>query len=80
MGASQPIFSRIPKVHVHCHLEGSLRDATFVELAAKHGVPLRYHPSQREGGAFADQPGKPVDPSDPYRFEDFREFLLCLRR
>ncbi len=34
----------IPKIHLHCHLEGSLRGPTFVELAAKHGVPLRYVP------------------------------------
>ncbi len=60
----------IPKVHLHCHLEGSLRAATFVELAGRHGLPLRYDPAgpaPREGEA---------DPADPYRFADFREFLL----
>lgn len=62
-----PLAERIPKIHLHCHLEGCLRPATFVELAAKHDVPLRYHPS----GVRAA-----VDPADPYRFKDFEEFLL----
>ncbi|MGB8520010.1 MAG: adenosine deaminase [Candidatus Tumulicola sp.] len=63
------LASVIPKVHLHCHLEGSLRAATFVELAGRHGVPLRYDPA---GPALRG--GEP-DPADPYRFADFREFL-----
>jgi adenosine deaminase len=55
---------RIPKIHLHCHLEGSLRASTFVELADKHGVALRY----KQGDAG-------VDRSDPYRFESFPDFL-----
>src|ERR1700733_11053515 len=64
------LASVIPKVHLHCHLEGSLRSDTFVELADRCGVPLRYDPAggvPREGD---------VDRGDPYRFADFREFLL----
>jgi len=62
--ASSPIAARIPKVHLHCHLEGTLRPASFVELARRHGVPLRYK-------AGDDQ----VDRSDPYRFDGLTEFL-----
>ncbi len=67
----------IPKVHLHCHLEGSLRGSTFVELADKHGVALRYRSGDPETGTFADEPSEQVDRADPYRFRDFGEFLLA---
>lgn len=56
----------IPKVQLHCHLEGTLRPATFLALAARHGVSTVYE-------AF-----EPADsnPDDVYRFADFSEFLL----
>lgn len=66
---------RIPKVHLHCHLEGSLRGASFVELAGKHGVPLRYRPDR--DAAANDEAVEPANPADPYRFKDFQEFLLA---
>jgi adenosine deaminase len=65
----------IPKIHLHCHLEGTLRGSTFVELADKHGVALRYHP--QEAKVYAGEPSEPVDRADPYRFRDFQEFLLA---
>lgn len=65
----------LPKVHLHCHLEGTLRAATFVELATKYGVATTYRPGQ--GEAF--EPAAAVAPpsvDEVYRFETFGEFLL----
>jgi adenosine deaminase len=53
-----------------------LRARTFVELADKHGVPLRYDPASNQGDGWVGEAPAPVDPSDPYRFRDFRDFLL----
>jgi len=67
------LLRALPKVQLHCHLEGTLRAATFVDLAKKHGVSLTYRP--HGSGPFPkDEP--PADPSDPYAFRDFEGFLL----
>ncbi len=55
----------LPKVQLHCHLEGTLRAPTFIELARRRGVPLTYR-------AARDQS---VDESG-YHFADFQAFLL----
>jgi adenosine deaminase len=76
--ASGLLAACAPKIHLHCHLEGTLRASTFVELAAKHGVPLRYHPARAQQ-AWSDRPGSGgdlVDPADPYSFKNLEEFLL----
>ena len=33
-------LDRLPKVELHCHVEGTMRPATVVELARKNGIPL----------------------------------------
>ncbi|MBV8498794.1 MAG: adenosine deaminase [Candidatus Eremiobacteraeota bacterium] len=64
------LAERIPKIHLHCHLEGCLRAPTFLELAGKHGVPLRY----TRGGEVAARSAQ--DDNSPYAFADLDEFLL----
>jgi adenosine deaminase len=64
----------LPKVHLHCHLEGALRAATFVELAAKHGVATTYRPGAAD--AFDGAPQTSGSADDLYRFTTFGEFLL----
>ena len=51
----------LPKVQLHCHLEGTVRAATFRELARRHGVE-----SPRASG--------PAEAT--YAFASFGEFLL----
>lgn len=37
---SLSLLQRLPKTDLHCHLDGSLRTTTLLELAALHGVDL----------------------------------------
>jgi len=52
---------RLPKVQLHCHLEGTLRAETFRELATLRGVE-----SARASGPL----------EETYAFATFRDFLL----
>lgn len=40
MKLSTEIFRRLPKTDLHCHLDGSLRVSTIIDLAQKQGVEL----------------------------------------
>ena len=40
MNVSDIILKRLPKVELHCHLDGSLRPQTMVSLAQKDGISL----------------------------------------
>ncbi len=68
------LLRAIPKVQLHCHLEGTLRASTFVDLARRHGVALTY----RRGQAAGVLPSVDIaaDPESVYRFADFQEFLM----
>ncbi|BDE06973.1 adenosine deaminase [Vulcanimicrobium alpinum] len=57
-------LAALPKVQLHCHLEGTVRPATFRALARKYGVDL----------------GDRADPERTYAFSTFREFLLLFAK
>lgn len=69
MHSVDPAIASLPKIHLHCHLEGALRAETFVELTRRYGLSTRFRP----GGNEMDGP---TDPAEVYRFADFNEFLL----
>src|SRR5947209_2409154 len=68
----EQFIRRMPKVELHLHLEGSIRPATLLELASRHGVEL---------------PARDLDGlAEWYAFRDFPHFievwlgiLSCLR-
>ncbi len=69
MHSADAAIASLPKIHLHCHLEGSLRAETFVELTKRAGISTRYRPGQPDIAG-------PDDPAEVYRFADFGEFLL----
>jgi adenosine deaminase len=64
-----PAIASLPKIHLHCHLEGALRAQTFVELTKRRGLSTRFRPGQPDIAG-------PTDVDEVYRFADFGEFLL----
>jgi len=66
------VLRKLPKVQLHCHLEGTLRAPTFLELAARYGVSTVYRPHGADEGGTTTPKG--VD--DVYAFKNFGEFLF----
>ena len=64
---------RLPKVQLHCHLEGTLRAATFLDLARRNGVALTYKPGDTALPSAAIDEGAP---ESVYDFSDFQAFLM----
>src|SRR5918911_485373 len=52
----EDFFRRLPKVELHCHLLGTVRRATFIELAKSAGAPM----PREEIEAFYIRGEKPV--------------------
>ncbi|MEN4042511.1 MAG: adenosine deaminase [Anaerolineaceae bacterium] len=58
--APDDLFTRLPKVDLHRHLEGSLRLSTLLELARTHAIPL---PADSGLETLVQvQPGDPLTP------------------
>src|SRR5579864_7867108 len=72
---SDTFLRALPKIQLHCHLEGTLRAATFLDLAARHGVALTYMPKGGEQVLPASELSA-MDPDDLYRFTSFQDFLM----
>jgi adenosine deaminase len=64
---------RLPKVQLHCHLEGTLRASTFLDLARKHQVALNYNP---RGNDVLPAVPPETDVESVYQFESFQQFLM----
>ncbi|MBV9085818.1 MAG: hypothetical protein JOZ62_24350, partial [Acidobacteriaceae bacterium] len=70
-GSAFSALRRLPKVQLHCHLEGTVRPATFVELARRYGVPTEYRPKGADAAATTAQTVGSI-----YHFNGFQEFLF----
>jgi adenosine deaminase len=57
-------LKRIPKAELHCHLEGSVKASTFVDLANRNSVPIPDH----------------RDPQDLYECRSFPDFLTVYKK
>ncbi len=42
-----PRYNDLPKIEIHCHLEGAIRTGTLIEIARQHQLPLpSYEPAE----------------------------------
>ncbi|HZT13727.1 MAG TPA: adenosine deaminase [Candidatus Baltobacteraceae bacterium] len=64
---------RLPKVQLHCHLEGTLRPDTFIDLARRRGVALTYQAGE---GTLPAAEIADAGPEHVYDFRDFQGFLM----
>ncbi|HTV72971.1 MAG TPA: adenosine deaminase [Candidatus Acidoferrales bacterium] len=62
---ARALIKALPKVQLHCHLEGTVRPAAFLALARKHGVDLG--------------PRRGIELERLYDFTTFLEFLMLFR-
>lgn len=66
------LLRKLPKVQLHCHLEGTLQAQTFLDLTKRYGVPTTYRPRSSDENAVT----APKSVEDVYAFADFGEFLF----
>jgi len=71
---TETFLREVPKIQLHCHLEGTLRAATFLDLAKRHGVALTYNPRGGEVLPVADLTAD--DAESLYDFATFQQFLM----
>jgi adenosine deaminase len=51
------LLHRLPKTDLHCHLDGSIRPSTLLELANAEGLPLPGDSEETLAGALCPPPG-----------------------
>ncbi len=61
---SEAFFAALPKVDIHCHLYGTIREETFQELAVETAAPITHE----EVSAFFIRGEKPVGVLHAFRF------------
>ncbi len=69
MEVTEELIRALPKTDLHCHLDGSMRLKTILELAQKQGVKL---PADTEDGlAKAIHKGETCKSLEDYQFREY---------